>query len=220
MSNRTLSIDDAIYSYMLSHSLREPDILLQLREETAQHDMARMQIAPEQGQLLSLLIKLLGAQQTIEIGVYTGYSALCVALALPDNGRVIACDINDDWTQIAQRYWHQAGVQNKIELLIAPASKTLERLLKRGNANSFDFAFIDADKPNYINYYETCLKLLRPGGIIAVDNTLWGGDVANSEVNDDDTVAIRQFNDHLYKDERVDISLIPIGDGLTLARKR
>lgn len=220
MSNRTLSIDDAIYSYMLSHSLREPDILRQLREETAQHDMARMQIAPEQGQLLSLLIKLLGAQQTIEIGVYTGYSALCVALALPDKGRVIACDINDDWTQIAQRYWHQAGVQNKIELLIAPASKTLERLIKRGNANSFDFAFIDADKPNYINYYEICLKLLRPGGIIAVDNTLWGGDVAKPEVNDDDTVAIRQFNDHLYKDERVDISLIPIGDGLTLARKR
>ncbi len=220
MSNRTLSINDTIYHYLLEHSLRESAILRQLRAETANHEMARMQISPEQGQFLNLLVKILGAQQTIEVGVFTGYSALCVAEALPADGRLVACDVNKEWTDIARRYWKQAGVNQKIELLLAPADKTLQKLIDKGNANSFDFAFIDADKTNYFKYYEQCLKLIRRGGIIAIDNTLWGGDVANPDINDDDTRAIREFNDALHSDSRVDISLVPIGDGLTLALKQ
>ncbi len=220
MSNRTLSINDTIYDYLLAHSLRESDVLQQLREETAGLEMARMQISPEQGQFLNLLVKILGAKQTIEVGVFTGYSALCVADALPADGRLVACDVNKEWTDIAQRYWQQAGVNKKIELLLAPADKSLQKLIDNGNANGFDFAFIDADKGNYFKYFEQCLKLIRRGGIIAVDNTLWGGDVANPEVNDDDTRSIREFNDALHSDSRVDISLVPIGDGLTLALKR
>lgn len=220
MSNRTLSMNDTIYQYLLDHSLRESDTLRQLREETASHEMARMQISPEQGQFLRLLIKILGAKQAIEVGVFTGYSALCVADALPADGRLVACDISKEWTDIARRYWQQADVDKKIELLLAPAEKTLQKLVDNGNANSFDFAFIDADKTNYFKYYELCLKLIRRRGIIAIDNTLWGGDVANPEVDDDDTRALREFNDALHSDSRVDISLLPIGDGLTLAYKR
>lgn len=219
MSNRTLNLNDNIYHYLLDHSLRESPLLKQLRDETAKLEMARMQIAPEQGQFLNLLIKLLGARQIIEIGVFTGYSALCMAEALPGNGRLVACDINKEWTDMAQRYWQQAQVHKKIELLLAPADKTLQKLIDNGNANSFDFAFIDADKTNYLTYYEQCLKLIRQGGIIAIDNTLWNGSVADSSIDDADTRAIRELNDTLHSDSRVDISLLPIGDGLTLARK-
>lgn len=220
MSNRTLNLNDTVYDYLLAHSLRESPLLKQLREETATLEMARMQISPEQGQLLNLLVKLLGARQIIEIGVFTGYSALCMAEALPGDGRLVACDINQEWTDMARRYWQQAGVHKKIELLLAPADKTLQKLIDHGNANSFDFAFIDADKNNYQTYYEQCLKLIRKGGIIAIDNTLWNGDVADPAVNDADTLAIRALNDTLHSDSRVDISLLPIGDGLTLALKR
>lgn len=220
MSNRTLNLTDTIYTYLLEHSLRESTLLRQLREETATLEMARMQISPEQGQFLNLLVKLLGARQAIEIGVFTGYSALCMADALPGDGRLVACDINREWTDIARRYWKEADVHQKIELLLAPADKTLQKLIDNGNANSFDFAFIDADKGNYFKYYELCLKLIRRGGVIAIDNTLWGGDVADPAVTDEDTVAIRELNDALHSDSRVDISLLPIGDGLTLALKR
>ncbi|TDY00922.1 class I SAM-dependent methyltransferase [Thiohalophilus thiocyanatoxydans] len=220
MSNRTLNLNDTVYDYLLAHSLRESALLKQLREETATLEMARMQISPEQGQFLNLLIKLLGARQAIEVGVFTGYSALCIADALPADGRLVACDINREWTDMAQRYWREAGVNQKIELLLAPADKTLQKLIDHGNANSFDFAFIDADKTHYLTYYEQCLKLIRKGGIIAIDNTLWSGHVADPDVNDEDTVAIRDVNDALHSDSRVDISLLPIGDGLTLALKR
>lgn len=220
MSNRTLNLNDSVYEYLLDHSLRESPVLQELRKETATLEMARMQISPEQGQFLNLLIQLLGARQIIEIGVFTGYSALCMAEALPADGRLVACDINLEWTDMARRYWQQAGVHKNIELLLAPADKTLQKLIDNGNANSFDFAFIDADKTHYLTYYEKCLKLIRRGGVIAIDNTLWSGHVADPEVNDADTVAIREFNDALHSDSRVDISLLPIGDGLTLARKR
>ncbi|MDY6980505.1 MAG: class I SAM-dependent methyltransferase [Pseudomonadota bacterium] len=220
MSNRTLNLTDTVYDYLLAHSLRESPLLKQLREETATLEMARMQISPEQGQLLNLLVKLLGARQIIEIGVFTGYSALCMAEALPGDGRLVACDINQEWTDMARRYWQEAGVHKKVELLLAPADKTLQKLIDTGNANGFDFAFIDADKTHYLTYYEQCLKLIRKGGIIAIDNTLWSGHVADPDVNDEDTQAIRELNDALHSDSRVDISLLPIGDGLTLALKR
>lgn len=220
MSNRTLNLTDTVYDYLLAHSLRESPLLKKLREETATLEMARMQISPEQGQLLNLLVKLLGARQIIEIGVFTGYSALCMAEALPGDGRLVACDINQEWTDMARRYWQEAGVHKKVELLLAPADKTLQKLIDTGNANSFDFAFIDADKPHYLTYYEQCLKLIRRGGLIAIDNTLWSGNVADASVDDEDTRAIRELNDALHSDSRVDISLLPIGDGLTLALKR
>lgn len=220
MSNRTLNLNDAVYTYLLDHSLRESRLLKQLREETASLEMARMQISPEQGQFLNLLIKLVGARQVIEVGVFTGYSTMCMAEALPAEGRLVACDINKEWTDTARRYWQEAGVHKKIELLLAPADKTLQKLIDGGNANSFDLAFIDADKTNYLSYYEKCLKLMRRGGLIVIDNTLWSGHVADSSVHDEDTQAIRQLNDALHSDSRVDISLLPIGDGLTLALKR
>lgn len=220
MSNRTLNLNETVYEYLLEHSLRESPLLKQVREETATLEMAQMQISPEQGQFLNLLIKLLGARQIIEIGVFTGYSALCMAEALPADGRLLACDINREWTDIARHYWRQAGLDQKMELLLAPAAETLQRLIENGNTNSFDFAFIDADKGNYLTYYEQCLELVRQGGMIGIDNTLWGGDVADPGINDDDTRAIRALNDTLHSDARVDISLLPIGDGLTLALKR
>lgn len=191
-----------------------------LREETARDEMANMQIAPEQGQFMALLIKMIGARRTLEVGVYTGYSALCTALALPDDGRIIACDVNEEWTTVARRYWQEAGVAHKIDLRLAPASDTLAQLIEDGRAESFDFAFIDADKINYDRYYEQCLALIRPGGLIAVDNVLWDGAVADSSITDPDTEAIRAFNKKIHPDARVDLSLVPIADGLTLARKR
>lgn len=220
MSNKTLTMTDLLHDYLLSISVREPDILYQLREETAQHPMSQMQIAPEQGQFMAMLVKLIGAKRTLEIGVFTGYSSLVVALALPPDGRMVACDVSDEYTAIARRYWEKAGVAHKIDLRIAPALDTLDQLLADGHANQFDFAFIDADKSGYDAYYERSLQLVRPGGLIAVDNVLWSGRVADPNETDNRTTKIRAFNEKLYADERVDLSLVPIADGLTLARKR
>jgi predicted O-methyltransferase YrrM len=218
MSNKTLCITEELYEYMLSVSLREPGILRELRDETALDENANMQISPEQGQFMGLLVKMLGARRTLDIGVYTGYSSLCIGLALPRDGRVIACDVNRQWTDMARRYWRKAGVEGKIELHLGPAQQTLEILLER-EVDTFDFAFIDADKINYDVYYEYCLQLIRPGGLLAIDNVLWKGAVADAAVNDDDTVAIRKLNRKIHADPRVEISLVPIADGLALARK-
>ena len=189
MSNKTLCVTEKLYEYMLAVSLREPEVLRRLRAETALAENANMQISPEQGQFMALLVKMLGAKRTLDVGVYTGYSSLCIALALPEDGLVVACDINREWTDIARRYWHEAGVENRINLRIAPAEKTLADLLEE-KANSFDFAFIDADKASYDIYYEYCLKLVRRGGLIAIDNVLWDGAVADDSINDADTLGM------------------------------
>jgi len=217
--NKTFILADHVYRYLLSESLREPDILHKLRKETAHDPMARMQIAPEQGQFMALLVRLMSAKKCLEIGVYTGYSSLCIALALPADGKITACDLSDEWTRIARRYWKEAGVAQKIELRLAPALKTLDELLAENQAGTFDFAFIDADKENYLAYYERCLKLLRRGGLIAIDNTLWSGRVAEPDNREADTVALREFNRKLHLDQRITLSLLPIADGLTLALK-
>jgi caffeoyl-CoA O-methyltransferase len=219
MSNRSIGLEPALYDYLLSASVREPAALARLRAETAGHPQVNMQIAPEQGQFMALLVKLMGAKRCIEVGVFTGYSSLAVALALPPTGRIVACDVSEEYTQIARRHWEAAGVAGRIDLRIAPALETLDGLLETGDGG-YDFAFIDADKGAYADYYERLLALLRPGGLIAVDNTLWDGDVADAANQEPDTVAIRAFNEKLRDDERVDLSLVPIGDGLTLARKR
>ncbi len=220
MSNRSINLTDELYDYMLSVSLREHDVLRKLREETAKHEMHNMQISPEQGQFMAMLAKLIGAKYTLEIGVFTGYSALSVALALPDDGKIIACDISAEYTSIARRYWKEAGVSHKIELHLAPAIKPLSKLIKEAHFDKFDFAFIDADKQNYDDYYEHCLQLIRPGGLIAIDNVLWDGKVLDDSIQDDNTNAIRALNKKLHADSRVDISLVPIADGLTLLRKK
>ena len=220
MTKRTIQLTDSLNEYLLSVSLREPDLLRQLREETATLPSARMQIAPEQGQFMALLARLTGARRCLEIGVFTGYSSLVTALALPDDGRIIACDVSEEWTAVARRYWKAAGVAHKIELRLAPAVQTLDELLAAGQGGSFDLAFIDADKESYADYYQRALELVRIGGLIVVDNTLWSGRVADPADADVDTVALRQFNAHLHRDERVDLSLLPVGDGLTLARKK
>ncbi len=225
MSIRTLNLDDTLYRYLLDVSLREHPVLAELRAATRNHPRVSMQIAPEQGQFMALLLKLIGARRTIEIGVFTGYSALATALALPDDGHVVACDISRDYTDVARTYWDKAGVGHKIDLRLAPARQTLDALVAGGEAATFDFAFIDADKTGYDAYYERCLTLLRPGGLIAVDNVLWGGSVARATnaadaASDPDTAALQAFNRKLHADERVDLSLLPIADGLTLARKR
>jgi predicted O-methyltransferase YrrM len=217
---RTLTIDDRLYDYLITHSLRDLPVLAELRAETAKLPQAGMQTAAEQGQFLGLLIELIAAKRTIEVGTFTGYSALAVALALPPEGRVIACDVNVEFTAIARRYWAKAGVAQKIDLRLAPARETLDKLLAAGEAGRFDFAFIDADKENYLIYYERCLELLRPGGLMAIDNVLWGGAVADPTTDDKDTRAIRALNDKLKGDRRVTLSMVPIGDGLSLARKR
>ncbi|MBE9561216.1 MAG: class I SAM-dependent methyltransferase [Proteobacteria bacterium] len=219
MSNRTLSIDDRIYDYLCDVTVNEPEILRQLRTETAQLEYSVMQIAPEQGQFMSLLIKLMGAKRAIEIGTFTGYSSICVASAMPDDGKLICCDISPQWTDIAEKYWALTGLENKIDLHIQPAEQTLQTLLDDGAEKSFDFIFIDADKQNYIKYYEMALRLLRKGGIIAIDNTLWSGAVADPENIEPGTRAIRRFNDMLRDDDRVSQSLLTIGDGLTLILK-
>lgn len=211
---------DALYAYLQKVSLRESEMLQRLREETAREPMAMMQIAPEQGQFMQLLVKALGIRHAIEVGVFTGYSSLCVALAMPDDGRIIACDVNRKWTDIARRYWKEAGVEHKIDLRLAPATQTLDALIGDGLAGKFDFVFIDADKAGYMTYYERALVLLRPGGLIAVDNTLWNGSVADETNQTEDTRAIRKLNLHIHADQRVDMSMLPIGDGLTLALKR
>ena len=220
MSNQSIQLTPELYTYLLDVSLRESDLLQELRERTRRMPEASMQIAPEQGQFMTLLARLLGARQALEIGVFTGYSALCVASALPADGRLIACDISPEYTRIAREYWARAGVADRIDLRLAPASETLATLLAEGAAGSFDLAFIDADKTGYAGYYEQCLALLRPGGLIVVDNVLWNGRVLDAATADEDTRAIRAFNRRIHKDVRVDLSLVPIGDGLTLLRKR
>lgn len=220
MSNRTTPLTAELHQYLLDVSVREPDILRRLREETAELPERNMQIAPEQGQFMQLLLKMLGARRCIEIGTFTGYSALAMALALPEDGEITCCDVSKEWTDIAQRYWREADVTAKINLSIAPAAETLSTLISAGRAGQYDFAFIDADKTGYRTYYEKCLELLRPGGVVAVDNTLWNGSVIDDDNQSEDTLAIRRFNLALHEDERVDLSLVPIGDGLTLARKR
>jgi caffeoyl-CoA O-methyltransferase len=219
VSTRTINLDDTLYQYLLAHSVREHPAQVGLREATRGHPHAGMQISPDQGQFMALLVKLIGARRTIEIGVFTGYSALSVALALPADGRVLACDISDEYTRIGRPFWEQAGVAHKIDLRLAPALATLDAQLAAGGAGRFDFAFIDADKTNYDAYYERCLLFLRSGGLIAIDNTLWGGSVARP-ADSADTAAIQALNDKLHADERIDLSLLAIGDGLTLARKR
>lgn len=219
MSRRMLHVDDALYRYLIEQSIREHPAQQALRAATAAHPRAGMQISPEQGQFMALLVKLIGARRALEVGVFTGYSALTVALALPDDGTLLACDISDDYTRVGRPYWEQAGVAHKIDLHLAPARTTLEARLVAGEAGHYDFAFIDADKAGYDAYYECCLQLLRQGGLVAIDNTLWGGSVARP-ASDDDTVALQRLNAKLHDDPRIDLSLLPIGDGLTLARKR
>ena len=219
MSDRNITLDKRLYQYLVEHSVREHPVLRELREATAGMRHAGMQISPDQGQFMALLVQVLQARRTIEIGVFTGYSALSVALALPADGKVIACDVSEEWTAMARKYWEKAGVGQKIDLRLAPALETLDKLVASGGEGSYDFAFIDADKGNYLAYYERCLRLVRPGGLIAVDNTLWSGRVADPAVTEGDTVAIRAFNDALHADERIALCLLPVGDGLTLALK-
>ena len=218
--SRHFAFDERSYNYLLETSVREPEIARRLREETQQRENAQMQIGPDQGQFMQLLVKLLSAKKTIEVGVFTGYSALWVAMGLPSEGRIIACDISEEYTSVARRYWKEAGVDKKIELRIGPALETLDELVRSGQAETFDFAFIDADKTNYENYYERALRLLRAGGLIAIDNTIWSGKVADPAQHDDDTVAIRRLNEKLFRDERITLSMLTVGDGLTLALKR
>ena len=220
MSRQSLGLSDELHEYLLSVSLRESEVQRALREETAEHPKANMQIAPEQGQFLQLLVRMIGARHTLEIGVFTGYSALAVAEALPPNGQVVACDISDEYTQTARRYWKEAGVADTIDLRIAPALDTLDALLDDGQAGTFDFAFIDADKTEYDGYYERCLRLLRPGGVIALDNMLRDGRVLEDDPADEGVRAIQDLNAKLHTDDRIHLSLLPLADGVTLAMKK
>ena len=221
MSRTSLSITESVSDYLLSVSLREADVLRELRDETASHPNANMQISPEQGQFMQMLVRLIGAKKVVEVGVFTGYSSLAVALALPETGRIVACDVSEEYTSIARRYWEKAEIADKVDLRLAPAVETLDHLLKHDQgAETFDMAFIDADKESYLLYYERILKLLRPGGLMLVDNVLWSGLPADPEHHDSNTDAIREFNAFLFQDERIDLSLLPLADGLTLSRKR
>ncbi|MEM7259891.1 MAG: class I SAM-dependent methyltransferase [Pseudomonadota bacterium] len=220
MSTRSYGLSPEVLNYLKSVSVTADPLWEQLRDETTRVVGFNMQISPEQAQLMTVLLKLVNARQAIEIGTFTGYSALTIARALPNDGRLVACDVSTEWTTIAQRYWRMAGVQEKIDLQIAPALETLDKLLSQGQQGSYDFAFIDADKGGYLAYYERCVQLLRTGGIVCVDNTLWGGAVADPQKNDADTRAIRKVNEAMFEDSRVDNSLIPIGDGLHIAYKR
>ena len=220
MPSRRLVVADDVHQYIIDHSVRESDLLARLRAETSKLPMAQMQIGPEQGQFMALLAKLINAKRCIEIGVFTGYSALVVALALPDDGKIVACDVIEEWTSIGRRYWKEAGVDHKIDLRLQPALRTLDSLIAAGESGSYDYSFIDADKPKYDAYYERVLQLLRPGGLILIDNVLWSGRVADPKANDAYTMVFKNLNAKLHKDERVDVSLLGIGDGVTLARKR
>jgi len=219
-TRRRLIVTDDIHQYILDHSLRDSDILARLRAETSNLPYASMQIGPEQGQFMALLARLVNAKRCIEIGVFTGYSALVVALALPEDGRIVACDVSEEWTSIGRRYWREAGVEHKIDLRLQPALQTLDELTAAGQAGTFDYAFIDADKPNYDAYYERVLELLRPNGLFLIDNVLWSGRVADPKAKDAETTAFKNLNAKLHKDERVEISLLGIGDGVTVGRKR
>lgn len=220
MSNRSINLNDILYDYLCSHSLREPTVLAELREETSRLAKSRMQIAPEQGQFMALLVKLMNARRGIEVGVFTGYSSLCVAQAFAEDGYLLACDVSSEWTAVARRYWERASVGDKIDLVLAPALETLDSRLAQGEGQSYDFAFIDADKENYDGYYERCLALLRQGGLIILDNMFWDGAVADPDQNAPDTAALKALNKKLHADERIDLSLLPVADGLSLCRKR
>ena len=219
MSRDNAFIDARLYEYILSTTLRDDPLLSDLREETSRMSEGRMQISPDQGQFMGMLVKLAGAKRAVEVGVFTGYSSLCVARALPDDGRLVACDISVEYTDIARCYWERAGVAPKIDLRIGPAAETLDRMIHEGESGTFDFAFIDADKANYPEYYERCLRLSRPGGLVLVDNALWGGHVADPTRDDEVTSTLRELNASAGRDDRVEVSLLPIGDGLLLARK-
>jgi caffeoyl-CoA O-methyltransferase len=218
--SRHFSFDEGTYQYLVNTSVRETDVARRLREETQQMPMAQMQIGPDQGQFLQLLVQLIKARRTLEVGVFTGYSSLWVATGLPEDGEIIACDVSEEYTSVARRYWKEANVDQKIDLRLHPALETLDELLDNGQAGTFDFAFIDADKTNYDKYYERVLKLVRPGGLIAIDNTIWSGRVADPKEVDKDTVALRELNEKLYRDERVALSMLSVGDGLTLAMRK
>ncbi len=220
MFKNTLGLPDQLHDYILDNSLKELPILAELRKETQHHKQARMQISPDQGQLIALLIRLMSARRVLEIGVFTGYSSLTIALALPTDGVLVACDISEEYTAIAKRYWRLAGVQDKINLHIAPALETLDSLIESGQAETFDFAFVDADKANYSNYYDRALKLLRPGGLMAIDNVLWSGRIADPQSTDKIVQTMRIFNQKVAQDDRVQVSLLPLGDGITLALKK
>jgi len=220
MTKKSLGLTDKDYEYLLSVSLREPEILQRLREETSKQPSANMQIAADQGQFMAFLVKLLNAKKLLEIGVFTGYSSLCLAMAIPEDGTLIACDINPETTSIAKKYWQEAAIAYKIELRLSPALETMDALISNGENDTFDFIFIDADKINYRLYYEQGLKLIRSGGIIAIDNVLWGGKVSDPDINDEDTNAIRDLNKFLSKDDRIELTMLSIADGLTLAKKR
>jgi predicted O-methyltransferase YrrM len=217
---RAIQMTDTLYNYLLEHSLRDHPVLRELREETAKLPQAVMQVGADQGQFLALLARLVGARRCLEIGVFTGYSSLAVAMALPEDGSILALDVSDEWTSIARRYWKKAGVDHKIDLRLGKAMNTLDTLIALREAGRFDMAFIDADKGSYLGYYERAIELVRRGGLIVVDNTLWSGRVADPANKEADTLALRAFNDALHHDERVDLALLPVGDGVTLALKR
>jgi len=219
MSTATIILDKKLREYLLNVSVKESEILRELREETAQMEYSAMQISPEQGAFMSFLVELIQAKRTLEIGVFTGYSALVVAMALSEDGIVTACDVSEEWANVGMKYWKKAQVEDKIDLRIAPALKTLDQLLSEGKQGTYDFAFIDADKIEYQGYFDKSLELLRIGGLIAIDNVLWGGSVIDDSIQDSSTKAIREFNENLSSDSRVSISMVPIGDGLTLACK-
>ncbi len=220
MSRRSLTLTDPLHAYLLAEGVRESAAARRLRLATAGLPRAHMQISPEQGALMQMLVRLIGARHTLEVGTFTGYSALVVAEALPADGQLIACDISDEWTAVGRPFWDEAGVAGRIDLRLRPALVTLDELLTEGRQGGFDFAFIDADKANYDAYYERCLRLLRSGGLIGIDNSLWSGAVIDPSRQDEDTVAIRALNQKIRQDARVDMVLVPVGDGLTLARKR
>lgn len=220
MSSETIVVNSAILKYLLDHEPKESETARALREATEPMPMAMMQISPIQGSFMAWLVKVIGATKTIEVGTFTGYSALVVAEALPENGKVVACDVSEEWTNVAKQYWKMAGIHHKIDLQLRPAIETLNELIANGEANAYDFAFIDADKPNYDAYYESCLRLLRVGGILGVDNVLWGGRVTNKLALDSSTRAIQKLNDKIAQDDRVEAVMLPVGDGLTLVRKR
>lgn len=219
MSSTHIQVSEELAQYLRDVSLHEPDVLRRLREETSRMEHGRMQITPEQGQFMRLLVRLTGTRKALEIGTFTGYSSTLVALGLPEDGRLICCDRSEEWTSMARAAWREAGVESRIDLHIGPALETLDRLIAGGESGTFDFAFIDADKPNYSNYLDRAHTLLRTGGVAGIDNVLWHGRVLDSSDNNPDTVSIREFNRKLSTDSRFSISMLPIGDGLTLAMK-
>jgi predicted O-methyltransferase YrrM len=220
MANTSIGLPPDVHDYLVQHGVREPALLTRLRDETRAIPQHNMQIAPEQGAFLALLVELIGARRCLEIGTFTGYSSLAVALAMPPDGTIVCCDVSDEWTAVARRYWAEAGVADRVDLRLAPALETLDDLLANGEANTFDFAFIDARKTEYPDYHERVIQLLRPGGLAAYDNVLWSGRVADESVKDGDTLGLRRLNDRLAADERVTVAMLPLADGVTLARKR